>query len=437
MKKMPGFFLRWLLTAVSILLLAPAASAQSPKRAAWTILVYGHADHSLSSQMAADLRKMESVGSGPGFNIVVQADFDASSEEENEDEGLPKALHRGTSRFLMAKSTNPDRVISKPVERLSEFNHDEPRVLSESIRWAVRKYPADRYGLVFWDHGGQWEGYGGDEQDGTEDEPKGMSTAAMRGAVQEAMKAAGIKKWDFVAFDTCLMGGIEVIGDFADLTDLFIACPEIDYGDGWNYGPVLQWLKERPDAAMREFGVMEAARWKDLHFSRDNEADRALAAHCVYDLTAYPAVQTAFSDFAAALSASYAPSNLAIPRQRRLSIEYSLADVESLGEPTDYIDLGMFAGRFAADPKSPEPLRKSARALVEAIEKLVVAKTLGSEKEGALGLSVWYPVDDEGEAREKFSAYKKLLFSQQTPWAQLLQKVYEIRQKQKKPPKLK
>lgn len=437
MKKMPGFFLRWLLTAVSILLLAPAASAQSPKRAAWTILVYGHADHSLSSQMAADLRKMESVGSGPGFNIVVQADFDASSEEENEDEGLPKALHRGTSRFLMAKSTNPDRVISKPVERLSEFNHDEPRVLSEFIRWAVRKYPADRYGLVFWDHGGQWEGYGGDEQDGTEDEPKGMSTAAMRGAVQEAMKAAGIKKWDFVAFDTCLMGGIEVIGDFADLTDLFIACPEIDYGDGWNYGPVLQWLKERPDAAMREFGVMEAARWKDLHFSRDNEADRALAAHCVYDLTAYPAVQTAFSDFAAALSASYAPSNLAIPRQRRLSIEYSLADVESLGEPTDYIDLGMFAGRFAADPKSPEPLRKSARALVEAIEKLVVAKTLGSEKEGALGLSVWYPVDDEGEAREKFSAYKKLLFSQQTPWAQLLQKVYEIRQKQKKPPKLK
>jgi hypothetical protein len=435
--KMPGFLLRWLLPAVSILILLPAASGQSPKRPAWTILIYGHADHSLSSQMAVDLRKMESTGSGPGFNIVVQADFDASVDEDNEDEGLPRALNRGTSRFLIAKSTNPELVGSRPVERLPELNHDDPNVLSEFIRWALKKYPADRYGLVFWDHGGQWEGYGGDEQDGTVEEPKGMSTAAIRSAVLEAMKSAGIKKWDFVAFDTCLMGGVEVLGDFADLTDIFIACPEIDYGDGWNYGPVLRWLKERPDAAMREFGIMEASLWKELHFTRDNEADRALAAHCVYDLTVYPAVQSAFSGFAAAISAAYAPSNLAIPRQRRLSIEYSLADVESLGEPTDYIDLGMFAGRFAADPKSPEPLRKSSRALVEAIEKLVIAKTLGSEKEGASGLSVWYPVDDEGEAGEKFSAYRKLSVSNQTPWARLLQRVYEIRQKQKKPPELK
>lgn len=39
-----------------------------------------------------------------------------------------------------------------------------------------------------------------------------------------------------VQFDTCLMDGIEGIGDFADLTDFFIACPEIDYGDVHGYG---------------------------------------------------------------------------------------------------------------------------------------------------------------------------------------------------------
>jgi hypothetical protein len=423
--------------AACILLLLSAASGQSPKKPTWTILVYGHADHSLSSQLVTDLRKMESVGSGTGFNIVVQADFDASAEEENGDEGLPQGLNGGTSRFLVTKSTDPDRVTSKPVQRLPELNHDDPRVLAEFIRWAVKRYPADRYGLVFWDHGGQWEGYGGDEQDGTEENPKGMSTAEIRSAVLEVMKSAGIGKWDFIGFDTCLMGGIEVLADFADLAEIFIACPEIDYGDGWNYGPVLQWLKDRPDAAMGDFGRMETARWQDLHFTRDNEADRALAAHSVYDLTAFPAVQTAFDRFAAALSASYAPSNLAIPRQRRLSIEYSLGDVESLGEPTDYIDLGMFAGRFTDDPKSPETLKKTAKALVEAIEKLVLVKTLGSEKEGASGLSVWYPVDEEGDAGDKFSAYGKLSFSRQTPWPRFLQKVYEIRQKQKDPPGIK
>jgi len=421
---------------VGLLLLLSAASGQLPKKPTWTIMVYGHGDHSLSPQLAADLRKMESVGSSAGFRIVVQADFDASAEEENEEEGLPRGLHKGTSRFLVAKSADPESVVSEPVERLSEFNHDDPRVLAEFIRWAVKKYPADRYGLIFWDHGGQWEGYGGDEQDGTEEDPHGMSMAAIRGAVLGVMKAAGIRKWDFITFDTCLMGGIEVLADFADLADLFIACPEIDYGDGWNYGPVLQWLKERPDAAMRDFGVMEAARWKELHFTRENEADRALAAHGVYDLAAYPAVRTSFAGFASVLAASYAPTNLAIPRQRRLSIEYSLSDVESLGEPTDYIDVGMFAGRFAADPKSPEPLQKSARALVEAIERLILAKVLGSEKEGALGLSVWYPVDEEGEAGKKFSAYEKLSLSSQNPWPRFLQKVCQVRQQQKDPPEL-
>ncbi len=424
------------MTAACILLLLPTASGQPSQKPTWTILVYGHADHSLSSQLVADLRKMESVGSAAGFNIVVQADFDASAAEENEEEGLAPGLSSGTSRFLIAKSADPDRVTSKPVQRLPELNHDDPRVMAEFIRWAAKKYPAERYGLVFWDHGGQWEGYGGDEQDGAVEDPKGMSMAEIRGAVQDAMASAGIRKWDFVAFDTCLMGGIEVLTDFADLTDLFIACPEIDYGDGLNYGPVLQWLKDRPGAAMNEFGRMEAARWKELHFTADNEADRALAAHSVYDLTAFPAVQTAFSGFAAALSTSYTPSNLAIPRQRRLSIEYSLGEVESLGEPTDYIDLGMFAGRFAADPKSPAPLRKAAGTLVEAIERLILAKTLGSEKEGASGLSVWYPVDEEGEAGKKFPDYEKVSLSQQTPWPGFLKKVYEIRQKQKDPPEL-
>lgn len=417
-------------------ILIAGAYGQPAGKPTWTILVYGHADHSLSPQLVADLRKMESVGSSRGFNIVVQADFDASAGEENKDEGLPGELNTGTTRFLIAGSSDPDQVISRPLERLPEFNHDDPRVLAEFIRWAVKKYPADRYGLVFWNHGGQWEGYGGDEQDGTVEDPKAMSTAAVRKAIREVMKSADIRKWDFITFDTCLMGGMEVLADFADLTDLFIACPEIDYGDGWNYGPVFRWLKDRPHASMKEFGAMEAAQWKELHFTGENEADRALAAHCVYDMTLYPAVQKAFTDFVADLSASYDPSNLAIPRQRRLSVEYSLSDIKSFGEPADYIDLGMFADRFAADPKSPERLRKSARNLADAINKLVLVKTLGTEKEGALGLSIWYPVDDEGDAGNKFPEYEKLYFASATSWPLFLKKVYETRQQQKDPPEI-
>jgi hypothetical protein len=425
-----------IMLAVLMIFMLPYALGQPTRKPTWTILVYGHADHSLSYQMVADIRKMESVGSSPGFHLVVQADFDASAEEDNEEEGLPRQLSHGTTRFLIAKSTDPELVTSRPVMRLPEMNHDAPRVLSDFITWAVKKYPADRFALVLWDHGGQWEGFGGDEQDGTVDKPKGMSTAAIRGALLAAMKTAGLKKWDFIAFDACLMGGMEVLSDFADLAEIFIACPEIDYGDGWHYGPVLQWLKDRPDADMRDFGRMEAAQWKALHFRKENEADRALAVHSVYDMGAFATVQKAWSGFAAALSAAYTPSNLVIPRQRRLSMEYSIEDIKSLGEATDYIDVGAFARRMEGDPKSPEYLKKAAFELIGAIDKMVIAKVLGSEKQAASGLSVWYPVDDEWEDGNKYPEYEKLSFSRQTPWPHFLRKANEIRKMQEDFPEL-
>jgi len=44
-------------------------------RASWTVLVYGHADHNLTSAMRDDLLEMEQAGSSEDFNIVVQVDI--------------------------------------------------------------------------------------------------------------------------------------------------------------------------------------------------------------------------------------------------------------------------------------------------------------------------------------------------------------------------
>ena len=44
---------------------------------------------------------------------------------------------------------------------------DNADTLIDFINWGITKYPAKRYGLVLWDHGGQWTGYGGDSQNGT------------------------------------------------------------------------------------------------------------------------------------------------------------------------------------------------------------------------------------------------------------------------------
>ena len=59
--------------------------------------------------------------------------------------------------------------VSKPIEIIpeEEADMDDPEVLKDFIDWGLKKYPADRYGLIFWNHGNQWRGYGGDKDNGS------------------------------------------------------------------------------------------------------------------------------------------------------------------------------------------------------------------------------------------------------------------------------
>ena len=60
-------------SALLVLLLLPAVAFAAP--ANWTVLIYGHADHNLTSAMRDDLLEMEQAGSSADFNIVVQVDI--------------------------------------------------------------------------------------------------------------------------------------------------------------------------------------------------------------------------------------------------------------------------------------------------------------------------------------------------------------------------
>jgi len=362
---------------------------EPPPATGWTILVYGHGDHNLSQSLIEDIQEMEEAGSGPGFEIIVQADFDAVAPNR----GLPPNLAGGVTRFRVTADTDPGLITSQVLERMPESkNMDDPQVLAEFLAWGFAKYPAQRYGLVMWNHGGQWIGFGGDSQDSTLQQKSILRTGQIRDAVSQAMAAAGVKKLDFVAFDTCLMGGIEVLPDMVPLTDVYIACPEIDYGDGWNYGPTLKYLKQNPAVSALDFARREVELWREQHMQPGKASDLALAAHAVYDLTQYPNLAQKFQSFGSALRSSATLDNTWLPRLRLQATEYSVADVREIGRPTDFVDLGELARLIETAPTAPAALKVAARELAEAVDRTVVAKIMGTSKERASALSVYYPV---------------------------------------------
>ena len=91
---------------------------------------------------------------------------------------------RAADFFLSIFTTamEPDEILHE-----AEKNLDDPSELTAGVRYAFSHYPADRYAVILWDHGGGWSGgYGGDGQDGTVAQPAGMSGEAAAAAAGSA-----------------------------------------------------------------------------------------------------------------------------------------------------------------------------------------------------------------------------------------------------------
>ena len=103
-----------------------------------------------------------------------------------------------------------------------------PATLSEFIKYGVKNYPANRYDLILWDHGGgSVSGYGYDE--------KNVSSGSMSLAgINQALKDGGVK-FDFIGFDACLMATAETALMLDSYADYLIASEETEPGIGWYY----------------------------------------------------------------------------------------------------------------------------------------------------------------------------------------------------------
>ncbi|MDA1277981.1 MAG: clostripain-related cysteine peptidase [Verrucomicrobia bacterium] len=393
----------------------------------WTIMIYGHGDHNLSSSLVTDMLEMEGAGSGPGFNIVLQTDFNASDKDFAAyavSAGIGAELHTGLTRYLVQPDSDGDSNTfnSVPVERLPEsVSMDSSDTLRDFVNWSAQKYPADRYGIILWNHGGQWEGFGGDTDNGTGHGP-GLSTAVIRKALKESMASNQIQKFEFAAFDTCLMGGAEVLVDFTDICDVFLANAELDYGDGLEYAGELGLLKNEPSMDIREFGRREVPVW-DKHHSR-GEADLALKVHAAFDLSKFNAFAQSLNLFSGELNGMLASGSTLVPRIRREVTQYNINGVSDINKPTDYIDLGEFADRLAADPSASAGLKTAAAAVSASIDGMTLAMTAGSKRAGKIhGLSIYYPFQGNGGQAN----YNALAFNAlpDAKWNQFLTSVAE------------
>ena len=127
----------------------------------------------------------------------------------------------------------------------------DPANLSSYIQWCVKNFAANRYELIFWDHGGgSLTGYGHDEKYPSSGS---MTLAGIDKALSDACSKSKMT-FDFIGFDACLMATVENALMLTPYADYLIASEETEPGVGWYYTNWLTKLSSNPSMPTLEIG---------------------------------------------------------------------------------------------------------------------------------------------------------------------------------------
>ena len=119
------------------------------------------------------------------------------------------------------------------IERLGMLNMGEPDTLADFVSYAMEHFPAEKYGLVMWDHGGgAIAGFGHDEHFYDYDGGS-LSLPEMDYAFEKAGLAG--QKLEWLGFDSCLMATVEMAIIASKYARYLIASEDLEPGDGWDY----------------------------------------------------------------------------------------------------------------------------------------------------------------------------------------------------------
>jgi len=219
--------------------------------AEWTVMVYLDADNNLESAGIDDINEMEMVGSTSEVNIVVQVDRIPYSVLASSNQGYADDTSNGnwttTRRYYITQDFDPILINSPLKIDLVELNMGDPQTLVDFASWAAINYPAKKYLLVIWNHGGGFRSLNLAKDIAWDDTNGGdkITMSELEDALSMISAQIG-KNIDLVGMDACLMAMTEVAYQIKDYADILVTSEESEPEGGWHYDTILSQLTSNP-----------------------------------------------------------------------------------------------------------------------------------------------------------------------------------------------
>lgn len=268
---------------------------------------------------------------------------------------------------------------------LGSVSMTDPDTLSGYIKWCAQNYPASRYELILWDHGGgSVSGYGYDE--------KFASSGSMNLAGLDcALKAAGVK-FDFIGFDACLMATAETALTMAPYADYLIASEETEPGVGWYYTDWLTAFGE--DTSMPTIQVGQNI----VDSFVDTCAQKCRGQLTTLSVTDLAELEHTLPDALAKFSSSTA---LLIRNQEYQAVSNARNGAREFAQSSkiDQVDLVHLAQNLGT---------QEGKALTEALLGAVKYNRTSSNMTNAYGLSIYFPYRKTSTVNRAVSTFEQI-----------------------------
>ncbi|MCJ7473329.1 MAG: clostripain-related cysteine peptidase [Actinobacteria bacterium] len=363
----------------------------------WTVMIYLDADNDLESAGINDINEMELVGSSSKVNIVVQADRIPNYNFSNDD-------WTTTRRYYITQDSDQMQINSLLIGGdLGELNMGDPDTLVDFANWAVTEYPAEKYLLVIWNHGGGFRSPAyskGIAQDDT----SGKDIITMS-ELEDALSAISVqmgKNIDIVGMDACSMAMIEVAYQIKDYADILVTSEELEPGDGWPYDTILAQLAANPTMSPTQLAI--------------DFVDKYIFSYPFKEVT-QSAIDLSYMDDLAGQLSSMADSIMSdtlTSKDAYLNAAYSSQHYSDYYH--DFIDLYDFCNKVYYYSNSFE-----VKAIALIVQQNLLNSVINSDYNGGSvidtkGLSIYFPLYKEYDSEN----YDNTNFARDTFWNEML-----------------
>jgi len=404
--------------------MADKAKIQCNGKAKWTVMVYMAGDNNLDGAALRDIEEMARVGSTKDVNVLVQLD---------------RLEDKKTRRFLITKGGGYERDC---LETFGETNTGNPKVLEDFLTWSTERFPAERYFLILWNHGGGWweearsraaapkspgarshrtrsraslfhhsinaTGHSTHRSICYDDTSGGdaLDNKELKNVLASACTAIG-KKIDILGMDACLMTMVEVAWQLRDSVEILVGSEIEEPNDGWPYAEILSFLTAKPKSK--------------THIVAKEVVKQYIASYRDQGETVtQSAINTATTEAIIRALIPLAAELLADLDKNRKLIQWAWEQAPKFYDD-NYLDLYAFARKLRTKSKDQNRIREKADALIAALKTgktraILFQGKLGKEVAGTKGLSIYFPAEYINPA------YRRLDFAIDAQWAIFLER---------------